>query len=105
MTFSIIDFIVGVLLFDGIVHLTFSVTKVNMPSLFGSTPKANMLLGLLLVFVAIDIHAYKYGLAATINNSFLVALLFLSVIFALSGRLVQKAIRNKREVHIEETVV
>ena len=57
MTFSIIDFIVGVLLFDGIVHLTFSVTKVNMPSLFGSTPKANMLLGLLLVFVAIDIHA------------------------------------------------
>jgi len=105
MTFSIFDFIVGVLLFDGIVHLTFSVTKVEMPSLFGSSPKANMILGLLLVIVAIELHSFEYGLAATINNSALMALLALSLIFALSGKFVRKAIRKRRKVQIKQTAV
>lgn len=103
MTFSIIDFIVGVLLFEGIVHLTFSVTQVEMPSLFGSSPKANMILGLALVFFATDIYFFMYGLSATLNNSILMAMLVLTLILALTGRLVQKAMRSRSKIHEKQT--
>lgn len=95
MSFSILDFIIGILLMGSIVHIVMAHTDRKFPSLFGHSAKANLIYGLMIAFIAVDLYIYKYGLNATINNSLLLGMIDMLILWAAFGRLLFRHTEKK----------
>jgi len=95
MEFSFVDFIVGFLMLGAMAHVVASRAEISFPSAFGYSAKANLIHGLLVAFIAVDIYFFSYGFAATIGNGMLMGMVDLIILYALFGRILHKKIQKK----------
>jgi len=93
--FSFVDFAVGFLMAEAMAHVVFSRAEIHFPSLFGYSSKANLMSGLLLASIAVEIYAFNYGFNATINNGVLVGAVDMLFAYALFGRFLHTRIQKK----------
>ncbi len=99
MTFSILDYMIGLLLLGAMIHIASSRIGIHFPTIFGSTPKINLIYGIIVAIIAIELYIYKYGLMATINNSLLMGLIDMLLAYSIFGRW----LHNKLEKFISRT--
>lgn len=83
---SFIDFIIGLTLMNAMPHFVLSVYRGRMLSLFGYTPRANLIYAVFNVLVAAGLFLYKYGTAQFWENGILVGACFTLLMYFLTGR-------------------
>lgn len=82
---KMIDFIIGVLLFNAIPHLVFAQTKSHFLGLFGYSPRGNKLYALLQLILSISLYIYEYGVDNLIENGFFIGGLTVLILYFIFG--------------------
>ncbi len=90
-----IDFIIGLTIMNAMPHFVLSVYKGRMLSLFGYTPRANLLYALFNVLVAAALFLSKYGANRFWENGILVGACFTLVMYYLTGNYFYQTFHKK----------
>lgn len=83
---TIIDFIIGLTLMNAMPHFVLGIYKGRMLSLFGYTPRANLLYAAFNVLVAASLFLYQYGASHLWENGILLGACFTLFMYFLTGR-------------------
>jgi len=89
-----IDLIVGILLVESILHLSFAHSGNYMPSLFGKSLKANMIFSIVTFFVSFDIYFYTYGISTLVDNSLLLGVFVAYLCYLIFGHWFHKRLQR-----------
>jgi len=95
MTFSFIDFIIGLTLINTIPHFVLGIWKGRMLSGLGFGNKQNILYGLLNFILSIGLFLYKYGFEGLGQNSIYLGAIFVIVSYFIVGKLCYKFFHQK----------
>lgn len=96
MSFSFIDFLIGVTTVNAIPHFVLGVWKGRILGGLGFGNKANIIYGLLNFCVGISLFIYNYGINAIIQNGIFLGALTVVLSFFIFGRFLYR-IWNKEE--------
>jgi hypothetical protein len=86
MAFSLIEFLIGLTLLNGMAHIVIGCVKVRFFALFGFSNLSNIVYGLLNVTIALVLFHVKYGLSSIIDHGMVLGALFMIAIYTGLGR-------------------
>ena len=84
---NIIDFLIGGLLANGLIHFVISLTKIRFLSLFGYSSKANLFYALLQFAIAVILLTINYNVDELLQNGILVGVISVIVAFLIFGKM------------------
>lgn len=90
MSFSWMDFIVAILFVEAFLHLALVFSGKRFTSLLGSTPKANVIVSIILAAVAVDVYVFTHSFDALFNNGLLIGFIDMYVAYLVFGRWMHK---------------
>ncbi len=82
---NFIEFLIGGLVTNGLVHFIVGITKVKFLGLFGYSPKGNVWYGILQFLVAIGLILFHYSFQELIANGLLIGALSVFITFLIFG--------------------
>jgi hypothetical protein len=82
---NFIEFLIGGLVANGLVHFIVGITKVKFLGLFGYSPKGNVAYGVLQFVVAIGLILFHYSFQKLLSNGLLIGALSVFVAFLIFG--------------------
>jgi len=100
--FSFIDFAIGFIMAEAMIHVVLSRALDSFPALIGNSPKANLIQGLVMAFIAVDIYAYNYGLQATLNNGLIVGAFDMILLYALFGKFLHNKVQLRAQLRVQQ---
>ena len=95
---TVMDFIIGLTLVNGLPHFVLGTWKANMLSGFGFGHTQNKLYGLLNLVVSLSLFIYSYGFESILENGMYVGGLTVVILYMLTGTM-WRDISNKKMKH------
>lgn len=95
MTFSILEFLAGFLLVGSVTHLVMAYSNLEFPSLFGRSPRANMIYSVCVAAIAVDLFIFSQGFSAFLSNGLLMGAVDMYLLYLLFGKLLHKKLAGK----------
>ena len=97
---TLIDFIIGLTLVNGLPHFVLGTWKANMLSGFGFGQTQNKLYGLLNLGISLSLYIYSYGFENILENGIYVGGLTVVILYMLTGTIWRdfsnKKMQNKK---------
>lgn len=97
VSFSIIDFIIGLTLVNALPHFVLGVWNGRILGAFGFGNTANILYGLFNLAVSIGLVVYEYGLDGLTNNAMYLGGLFVVLSYVVFGKFLYTIFQKKSE--------
>ena len=98
---TLIDFIIGLSLVNGLSHFVLGTWKANMLSGFGFGHLQNKLYGFLNLVISLALYIYSYGFESIVENGIYAGGLTVVILYMLTGRiwrdLSNKKVQNKNK--------
>ena len=82
---NFIEFLIGGLVANGLVHFIVGITKVKFLGLFNYSPKENVWYGILQFVVAIGLILFHYSFQELLSNGLLIGALSVFIAFLIFG--------------------
>ncbi len=86
MTFSLIDFLIGIFLMNAMPHMLFGLIRLRFLSLFGFSAWGNLLYSLVNIFAAGALYHHQYGINALKLDGISLGALAMLAIYLVTGR-------------------
>ena len=93
---NLIDFIIGGLIANSLVHFVLGITKVHFLGLFGYTPNGNIAYGILQFIVALILIFINYNWSEILENGFLIGGLSVLIAYLIFGKFLVSFFARKK---------
>lgn len=102
MSFSLIDFLIGILLMNAMPHMIFGLIRLRFLSLFGFSALGNLLYSLVNIGAAGALYHHQYGINAILLDGVTLGALAMLAIYLLTGRIFISIFQEKPKVTFHE---